>query len=165
MGSPLRIRSSASSSPPASSASCKSKSGFVPLRTRANTPSVVGLLHHLQFRRTQRPTKLAPYHVWTGRVVIPLGIANAFVYVLSTHLSPSPPPLYNPTNTPKRLHFRPKQLAQPNHRNPRPCRRRRLRRPRPQPPPSEPPRKEQPHLLPDVRLLFRPQGTERALRR
>lgn len=32
-------------------------------------------------------TKLAPYHVWNGRIIIPLGIVNAFLYVPLSRLS------------------------------------------------------------------------------
>jgi hypothetical protein len=40
---------------------------------------VLGFLHHRAYKRTQAPTKLAPYHVWLGRAVIPAGIANGFL--------------------------------------------------------------------------------------
>lgn len=51
----------------------------------ANLLSVIGLLHHLKYRKTGMTTKLAPYHVWNGRFIIPVGIVNAFLYV------PQPP--------------------------------------------------------------------------
>ncbi|KAH6674318.1 hypothetical protein B0J14DRAFT_36698 [Halenospora varia] len=40
---------------------------------------VLGFLHHHMFKKTNAPTKLAPVHVWLGRVVIPLGIADGFL--------------------------------------------------------------------------------------
>ncbi|PVH84511.1 iron reductase domain protein [Cadophora sp. DSE1049] len=40
---------------------------------------VLGFLHHRMYKKTQTTTKLAPIHVWLGRVVIPAGIANGFV--------------------------------------------------------------------------------------
>ncbi|KAH7356766.1 hypothetical protein BKA65DRAFT_214470 [Rhexocercosporidium sp. MPI-PUGE-AT-0058] len=40
---------------------------------------VLGFLHHRMYKKTQLPTKLAPIHIWLGRVVIPAGIANGFV--------------------------------------------------------------------------------------
>jgi hypothetical protein len=40
---------------------------------------VLGYMHHRIYKRTQAPTKLAPIHVWLGRVVIPAGIANGFL--------------------------------------------------------------------------------------
>ncbi|CZT44142.1 uncharacterized protein RSE6_04272 [Rhynchosporium secalis] len=40
---------------------------------------VIGFLHHRMFTKTQLPTKLAPVHIWLGRVVIPAGIANGFI--------------------------------------------------------------------------------------
>ena len=39
----------------------------------------LGFLHHRMYKKTQAPTKLAPYHVWLGRVVIPAGIINGFL--------------------------------------------------------------------------------------
>lgn len=39
---------------------------------------ILGFFHHRQYKRTLAPTKLAPYHVWLGRIVIPCGIANGF---------------------------------------------------------------------------------------
>ncbi|KAI0438846.1 hypothetical protein F4803DRAFT_73222 [Xylaria telfairii] len=39
---------------------------------------VLGYLHHRIYKKTQQPTKIAPIHVWLGRIVIPLGIANGF---------------------------------------------------------------------------------------
>ncbi|KAI0468099.1 hypothetical protein F4859DRAFT_214789 [Xylaria cf. heliscus] len=39
---------------------------------------VLGYLHHRIYKKTQQPTKIAPFHIWLGRVVIPLGIANGF---------------------------------------------------------------------------------------
>ncbi|KAH6722261.1 hypothetical protein DL95DRAFT_352089 [Leptodontidium sp. 2 PMI_412] len=40
---------------------------------------VLGFLHHRMYKKTQLPTKLAPIHIWLGRVVIPAGIANGFI--------------------------------------------------------------------------------------
>ncbi|PMD57074.1 iron reductase domain protein [Hyaloscypha bicolor E] len=39
----------------------------------------LGFLHHRMYNKTQAPTKLAPYHVWLGRVVILAGITNGFL--------------------------------------------------------------------------------------
>ncbi|KAK3937408.1 hypothetical protein QBC46DRAFT_392792 [Diplogelasinospora grovesii] len=39
----------------------------------------LGFWHHRIFKRTQQTTKLAPWHVWLGRVVIVVGILNAFL--------------------------------------------------------------------------------------
>ncbi|KAI8624810.1 iron reductase domain protein [Xylariaceae sp. FL1651] len=38
----------------------------------------LGYLHHRIYKRTQQTTKMAPIHVWLGRFVIPLGVANGF---------------------------------------------------------------------------------------
>lgn len=46
---------------------------------------VLGAMHHRIYKKTQATTKMAPIHVWLGRVVIPAGIINAFLYD-----SPSP---------------------------------------------------------------------------
>ncbi|KAG4442276.1 hypothetical protein IFR05_002267 [Cadophora sp. M221] len=40
---------------------------------------ILGFLHHRMYKQTQLPTKLAPIHIWLGRVVIPAGIANGFI--------------------------------------------------------------------------------------
>lgn len=40
---------------------------------------VLGVLHHRIYKKTQSPTKLAPIHIWLGRVVIPAGIINGFL--------------------------------------------------------------------------------------
>lgn len=40
---------------------------------------VVGFMHHRQSKKDQKPTKLAPVHVWMGRLTIVLGIANGFL--------------------------------------------------------------------------------------
>lgn len=50
-------------------------------KMHANLLSIIGLVHHLKYRKTGMTTKLAPYHVWNGRIIIPLGIVNAFLYV------------------------------------------------------------------------------------
>ncbi|KAK5628982.1 hypothetical protein RRF57_004697 [Xylaria bambusicola] len=39
---------------------------------------VLGFLHHRAYKKTQQPTKMAPVHVWLGRLVILLGIVNGF---------------------------------------------------------------------------------------
>lgn len=41
--------------------------------------SVLGFLHHRMYQKTQAPTKLAPIHVWLGRVVIAGGVVNGFL--------------------------------------------------------------------------------------
>jgi Eukaryotic cytochrome b561 len=40
---------------------------------------VLGFMHHRIYKQTQASTKLAPYHVWLGRVIIPAGIINGFL--------------------------------------------------------------------------------------
>ncbi|TVY84327.1 hypothetical protein LSUE1_G000987 [Lachnellula suecica] len=40
---------------------------------------VLGFMHHRMYKKTQAPTKLSPYHIWLGRVVIPAGIINGFL--------------------------------------------------------------------------------------
>lgn len=40
---------------------------------------IIGFQHHRIYKRTQAPTKLAPYHIWLGRIVIPAGIVNGFL--------------------------------------------------------------------------------------
>ncbi|ORY65457.1 uncharacterized protein BCR38DRAFT_368758 [Pseudomassariella vexata] len=40
---------------------------------------VLGFLHHRFYKKTQQPTKLAPVHVWLGRLLIVLGVTNAFL--------------------------------------------------------------------------------------
>lgn len=40
---------------------------------------VLGVVHHREFKKTQKPTKYAPIHVWLGRATIILGIANGFL--------------------------------------------------------------------------------------
>ncbi|KAI0972345.1 hypothetical protein F4678DRAFT_58461 [Xylaria arbuscula] len=40
---------------------------------------VLGILHHRVYKKTLQPTKIAPFHVWLGRLVILLGIVNGFV--------------------------------------------------------------------------------------
>ena len=40
---------------------------------------VLGFLHHRMYKKTQATTKLAPIHVWLGRVVVPAGIADGFL--------------------------------------------------------------------------------------
>lgn len=40
---------------------------------------VLGFMHHRMYKKTQAPTKLAPIHVWLGRIVIPAGIVDGFL--------------------------------------------------------------------------------------
>lgn len=40
----------------------------------------LGVMHHRVFKKTQKPTKFAPIHVWLGRATIILGIVNGFLY-------------------------------------------------------------------------------------
>ncbi|TVY94423.1 hypothetical protein LAWI1_G000753 [Lachnellula willkommii] len=40
---------------------------------------VVGFMHHRMYKKTQAPTKLAPIHVWLGRIVIIAGIVDGFL--------------------------------------------------------------------------------------
>lgn len=40
---------------------------------------VLGFVHHRLYRKTLATTKLAPIHVWLGRILIPCGIANGFL--------------------------------------------------------------------------------------
>lgn len=40
---------------------------------------VMGFMHHRESKKTQKPTKLAPIHVWMGRLIIVLGIVNGFL--------------------------------------------------------------------------------------
>ncbi|KAJ1326380.1 Cytochrome domain of cellobiose dehydrogenase [Microdochium nivale] len=39
----------------------------------------LGFLHHRGVKKTQQKTKLAPIHVWLGRLIIVLGLVNAFL--------------------------------------------------------------------------------------
>jgi hypothetical protein len=39
---------------------------------------LLGFFHHRIFKKTQQPTKMAPIHVWLGRLVIVGGVANCF---------------------------------------------------------------------------------------
>ncbi|KAJ9141691.1 Integral membrane protein [Pleurostoma richardsiae] len=39
----------------------------------------LGFFHHRIYKKTKQPTKLAPIHVWLGRVVIVLGVFNGFL--------------------------------------------------------------------------------------
>ncbi|KAI0108240.1 putative iron reductase domain protein [Daldinia grandis] len=39
----------------------------------------LGFLHHRNFKKTQQATKMAPIHVWMGRVIIVMGVVNAFL--------------------------------------------------------------------------------------
>jgi hypothetical protein len=36
-------------------------------------------MHHKIYKQTQAPTKIAPIHVWVGRIVILCGAANGFL--------------------------------------------------------------------------------------
>ena len=40
---------------------------------------VLGVLHHREYKQTQQTTKIAPIHVWLGRIVILCGVANGFL--------------------------------------------------------------------------------------
>jgi hypothetical protein len=40
---------------------------------------VLGFLHHRMYKRSMSPTKLAPFHIWLGRIVILCGIVNGFL--------------------------------------------------------------------------------------
>ncbi|KAI1425039.1 hypothetical protein F5Y12DRAFT_749413 [Xylaria sp. FL1777] len=40
---------------------------------------MLGFLHHRIYKKTLQPTKMAPIHVWLGRLVILLGVVNGFV--------------------------------------------------------------------------------------
>ncbi|KAH6690647.1 hypothetical protein F5X68DRAFT_274539 [Plectosphaerella plurivora] len=40
---------------------------------------VLGFLHHRQWKQTKQPTKLAVPHRWLGRVIMLMGIVNAFL--------------------------------------------------------------------------------------
>ncbi|KUI60602.1 hypothetical protein VP1G_07797 [Cytospora mali] len=40
---------------------------------------VLGCMHHRKFKKTQQPTKLAPIHVWLGRLILVLGFVNGFL--------------------------------------------------------------------------------------
>ncbi|KXJ90839.1 hypothetical protein Micbo1qcDRAFT_163485 [Microdochium bolleyi] len=39
----------------------------------------LGVLHHRNFKKTQQKTKLAPIHVWLGRLILVLGVINGFL--------------------------------------------------------------------------------------
>ncbi|KAL7623436.1 hypothetical protein AAE478_007118 [Parahypoxylon ruwenzoriense] len=39
----------------------------------------LGFLHHRTFKKTQQTTKMAPIHVWLGRVIVVMGIVNGFL--------------------------------------------------------------------------------------
>lgn len=39
----------------------------------------LGYFHHRTYKRTQQPTRLAPIHVWLGRLIVFLGILNGFL--------------------------------------------------------------------------------------
>ena len=39
----------------------------------------LGFMHHRQFKKTQQKTKMAPIHVWLGRLIIILGVVNGFL--------------------------------------------------------------------------------------
>lgn len=40
---------------------------------------VLGFLHHRIYKKSQTTTKMAPVHVWLGRILIPAGIINGFL--------------------------------------------------------------------------------------
>jgi hypothetical protein len=52
--------------------------------------AVLGFMHHRIFKMTNATTKMAPVHVWLGRIVIFGGIMNSFMYVPSLPLLTSP---------------------------------------------------------------------------
>ncbi|KAI2627358.1 putative iron reductase domain protein [Hypomontagnella submonticulosa] len=39
----------------------------------------LGYFHHRTFKKTQQTTKMAPIHVWLGRLMLVLGVINAFL--------------------------------------------------------------------------------------
>ncbi|OTB14991.1 putative iron reductase domain protein [Daldinia sp. EC12] len=39
----------------------------------------LGFFHHRTFKKTQQTTKMAPIHVWMGRVIIVMGVVNGFL--------------------------------------------------------------------------------------
>ncbi|KAI1499872.1 hypothetical protein F5X99DRAFT_388496 [Biscogniauxia marginata] len=39
----------------------------------------LGFMHHRNFKKTQQPTKLAPIHIWLGRLIILMGVINGFL--------------------------------------------------------------------------------------
>ncbi|KAI1389421.1 putative iron reductase domain protein [Hypoxylon trugodes] len=39
----------------------------------------IGFLNHRKFKQTQQKTKMAPIHVWMGRVIIIMGVINGFL--------------------------------------------------------------------------------------
>lgn len=41
--------------------------------------SILGFIHHRAYQHTQRTTKMAPIHVWLGRVIIVIGTVNGFL--------------------------------------------------------------------------------------
>ncbi|KAH8671427.1 hypothetical protein BX600DRAFT_459035 [Xylariales sp. PMI_506] len=40
---------------------------------------VLGFMHHRIYKKTEQPTKLAPVHVWLGRLIVLLAVINAFL--------------------------------------------------------------------------------------
>lgn len=44
----------------------------------------LGFMHHRTFKKTQQTTKMAPIHVWLGRLIMLLGVINGFLYVSSS---------------------------------------------------------------------------------
>lgn len=40
---------------------------------------ILGFVHHRIYKKTLAPTKLAPFHIWLGRLVIPAGVVNIFL--------------------------------------------------------------------------------------
>ena len=48
---------------------------------------VLGVVHHREYKKTQKPTKFAPIHVWMGRAAIILGVVNGFLYVFTRAIS------------------------------------------------------------------------------
>jgi hypothetical protein len=40
---------------------------------------ILGIMYHRIYKQTKQTTKLAPIHVWLGRIVIICGAANGFL--------------------------------------------------------------------------------------
>lgn len=40
----------------------------------------LGFLHHVEFQKTNMPTKYGKIHLWLGRGVLFLGVVNLFLY-------------------------------------------------------------------------------------
>lgn len=88
-------KSSASSSLPASLDNCKPycSHSLSPDIRMLTSLSVIGVMHHLRFKKRQVAGKLRPVHLWLGRIVILLGAVDAFMYAACPSLTLSLPPL------------------------------------------------------------------------